>query len=67
VIVGDEIVGVVLALQLDELQESAKVIADVQSTRGLYSRQNAHGPFNSIYHSKGDMVLTQHATARECS
>ena len=47
VVVGDEVVGVVLALEVDELPERAEVVADVQGTRRLDSRQNAHGPSDS--------------------
>ena len=58
-IVGDEIVGVVVVLQIDELLERAEVVADVQSARGLNSRQNAHVPDISIRISdRADQVHT---------
>ena len=48
VVVGDEVVGVVLALEVDELPQCAEVVADVQGTRRLDSRQDAHGSRDSL-------------------
>jgi hypothetical protein len=42
-VIGDEIKRFALGLQRDRRPYHAKIVADVQSTAGLDSGQNAHG------------------------
>ena len=53
VVIGDEVIGLVALLKRDVLADGAEVVADVQSTRRLNSRQDPHGRHHSHKATRG--------------